>query len=186
MDAARADPVGEDATEPADASSRSNAALAPDEGAAEVSPLLASIAARPSPRPRAEIALARVVAWDGARLLLEVDERTVEASRDRNLHPNVLDTALRTGEVVLVSEREGRFTVMGALRTQPTPGIDVGEEFHIRADRIRVAAEKELSLSAVAATVVLRAAGEVETYADRIVSRAEQLHKIVGRMLRLN
>ena len=47
-------------------------------------------------------------------------------------------------------------------------------------------AGQELSLSAQTAALVLRAAGEVETFAERIISRAEGVHKIIGRMLRLN
>jgi hypothetical protein len=169
-----------------DAAAKSDATSpATGEASEGLSPLLDGIAARSKVRPRATLGLARVVAWDGARLLLDVDGATVEAKRDLHLHPNVLETALRTGEVVLVAERE-ELTVVGALRTQPTPGIDAGESFHIRAKRVRVEATEEISLGAAAATVVLRAVGEVETYADRIVSRAEQLHKLVGRMLRLN
>jgi hypothetical protein len=34
--------------------------------------------------------------------------------------------------------------------------------------------------------MAVRAVGEIETYAERIVSRAEGVHKIIGRMLRLN
>lgn len=37
-----------------------------------------------------------------------------------------------------------------------------------------------------AAGLVVRALGEVETYADKIISRDEGVHKIVGRILRLN
>ena len=76
--------------------------------------------------------------------------------------------------------------VLGALRAQPTPGIDIGETYAIKAKRVSLEAEEEVSLAAQTAALVLRAAGEVETYADRIVSRAESVHKIIGRILRLN
>lgn len=46
--------------------------------------------------------------------------------------------------------------------------------------------EDEVTLTAHGAGVVLRALGEVETYAERIISRADGIHKIIGRMLQLN
>ena len=37
-----------------------------------------------------------------------------------------------------------------------------------------------------AASLVLRAFGQVETLADQITSRAASVHKIIGRVIRLN
>jgi hypothetical protein len=129
----------------------------------------------------------RIEAIDGDELRLAFGHEVVAARRDPTVHPVVLRGAYERGERVLAEHRVGEgWVVVGALRTQPSPGIDVGSEYTIEADRVHIRASSEVSLSARAASVVLRAVGEVETYAERILSRAEGLHKIVGRMLRLN
>jgi hypothetical protein len=112
----------------------------------------------------------------------------VAARRFGALHASVLATAQRTGEPVIAQRNaDGSYEVMGALRTQPTPGVDDMREIVLEADRVELRGRKEVALTTSGiAAIALRAAGEVETYADRIVSRAEELHKIVGRMLRLN
>jgi hypothetical protein len=130
---------------------------------------------------------ARVTAIADDYVEIVLAGETVRAECDPCVHPLVLAGALARSERVLVEHRlEQGWVVVGALRTQPIPGIDAAEQYTIEADRVQIKAGSELSLSARAASVVLRAVGEVETYADRILSRAEGLHKIVGRMLRLN
>jgi hypothetical protein len=133
------------------------------------------------------MATARIEAIDGDRLRISVGGHRVAAERDPAVHPAVLAGALGRGERVLV-ERDagGAWIVVGALRTQPTPGIDVADAYTIEAGRVTIRAEHEVSLSAQAASLAVRALGEVETYAERIISRAEGVHKIVGRVLRLN
>ncbi len=135
-----------------------------------------------------QLATATVVAFDVATdaLTLRVGGVEVPASRDASVHPIVLEGAAARGERVLIERIGDAFTVVGAVRTQPTPGIDRAPSYAINADRIHLAAEEELSLTARTASVVLRALGEVETFSDRIISRAEGVHKIIGRMLRLN
>jgi hypothetical protein len=129
----------------------------------------------------------RIEAIDGEHLRLVFGHEVVPATRDATVHPVVLQGALARGERVLAEHRAGEgWVVVGALRTQPAPGIDVASEYTIEADRVHIRGRSEVSLTARAASVVLRAVGEVETYAERILSRAEGLHKIVGRMLRLN
>ena len=130
---------------------------------------------------------ARIVALEGETLRLAFGNEVVAATCDPSVHPVVLRGACERAERVLVEHRVGEgWVVVGALRTQPVPGIDVASEYTIEADRVHIRAGSELALSARAASLVLRAVGEVETYAERILSRAEGLHKIVGRMLRLN
>ncbi len=132
------------------------------------------------------LSTARIVSCDEAGAALEMGGCRVVAVVDPSVHPTVLAGAQERSERILVERRaDGTITVIGALRTQPTPGVDRAERYDIEADRIALRGE-EISLSSRAAAVVLRAIGEVETYADRIISRAEGVHKIVGRMLRLN
>ncbi|HVK70014.1 MAG TPA: hypothetical protein VM694_36425 [Polyangium sp.] len=139
----------------------------------------------PAPRPALFTAEVHKVHEDG--VMLGIGAKVVPAKLDPSVHPTVMEGACARHERVLVEEQEGgELVVIGALRTQPTPGVDVAESYTIKAKRISLDAGEELSLSAQTAAVVLRAIGEVETYAERILSRAEGVHKIVGRMLRLN
>jgi hypothetical protein len=149
-------------------------------------------------RPRLEVAtageiafsaigVARVHAASPEGFVVDVGGALAPATLDPSVHPVVVEGAFRRGERVLVERgRSGAVVILGALRTQPTPGIDAADAYVIEAKRVSVEAGEEITLSTRTAAVVLRAIGEVETYADRILSRAEGVHKIVGRMLRLN
>jgi len=134
------------------------------------------------------LGLARIVDLRGAVVDVSVGGKVVEASASPTLHVAVMKTAMESGDLVLVERSpDGSLMVVGALRTRPTPGVDEMQEVTIEADRISLRGRKEILLSTSGvAQLALRAAGEIEIYADRIVSRAEELHKIVGRMLRLN
>ena len=139
----------------------------------------------PAPRPALFTAEIHEVHEDG--VILGIGSSVAPAKLDPSVHRTVVEGARTRRERVLVEEAEdGTLLVIGALRTQPTPGVDVAESYSIKAKRISLEAGEELLLSAQTAAVVLRAIGEVETYAERILSRAEGVHKIVGRMLRLN
>jgi hypothetical protein len=134
------------------------------------------------------LGIAQVIDVRGSEVDIQIGGRIVTAHAAPMLHAAVLDTAMTTGEPVLVERGpQGAITVIGALRTRPAPGVDRMKEVTIEADHIHLRGRKEIVLStAGVASIALRAAGEIETYADRIISRAEELHKIVGRMLRLN
>jgi hypothetical protein len=152
----------------------------------------------PSPSPTVEatrpetaalpgLATARVEALEGDQVHLVLAGQRVTATRDPSVHVAVLTGARDRGERVLCERGEGgAWVVVGALKVAPIPGIDVAESYTIEADRVTIRSGGEITLSTVTAALVVRAAGEVETYADRIISRAEGVHKIIGRMLRLN
>lgn len=163
-------------------------APAPAAGAeAEPWERIISAAEPPVAAPLPALALARVdrVRDDGALVVL--GGKVVLARIDPSVHRTVVEGAHARGERVLVEVgADGEAVIVGGLRTQPTPGIDAADEYTIAARRISIEAGEQVAISARAATVVLRALGEVETYAERILSRAEGVHKIVGRMLRLN
>lgn len=136
------------------------------------------------------LALAFVISAseDDDEIEVRVGGRPLVAKAAPTLQRAILVTAMRTGEPVLVERNaDGSLVVVGGLRTQATPGVDDMKEIRLEADRIELKGRREIVLSTEGvASLALRAAGEIETYADRIVSRAEELHKIVGRMLRLN
>lgn len=131
---------------------------------------------------------ARIESVDKEHVHISVAGQSMLALRDECVHPAVLRGAAQRGERVLVEcNAEGLWVVIGALRTQPTPGIDVVEEYTIEAERVKVRAHEEVSIAAEATSVVLRGEeGEIESHAPRIVSRADGLHQITGRALRLN
>jgi hypothetical protein len=133
------------------------------------------------------LATARVEEIEGDRVRISVRGASISALRDETLHPAVLEGAQRRGERVLVERGEdGVWLVIGALRTQPTPGIDAAREFTIEAERVTVRGHAEVRIAAETASVVVRAEGEIESQAPRIVSQADGLHKITGRTLTLN
>lgn len=130
---------------------------------------------------------ARIDHIDGDELGLAFGTEVVKASCDPSVHRDVLAGALERQERVLAEHRPGQgWVVVGALRTQPTPGIDAADQYRIEADQVTIHGRSEVAMTTRTASVVIRALGEVETYAERIISRAEGVHKIIGRILRLN
>jgi hypothetical protein len=110
----------------------------------------------------------------------------MNATLDDCLSTRVLTTALARGERVVAQREEAGWVVLGALRTAPTPGVDEGDEFLIKARRVLIAAEHEFGITSGAASFVVRAQGFIETLAQDITTRASSIHKIVGRVIRLN
>jgi hypothetical protein len=138
------------------------------------------------PALRPTLLTAQVHEVTADRIVLAFGRTTADAKLDPAVHPAVIEGACARKERVLVEESDEGLVVIGALRTQPTPGIDEAQSYVIKAKRISLDGSEEVSLTTQTAAVVLRAVGEVETFAERIISRAEGVHKIVGRMLRLN
>lgn len=142
-----------------------------------------------APRPLGLLSAVTVSAWNEERQVATLrldDEHTVEARLGPSLSPLVVQTAVARGELVIAREGAEGWQLLGALRTAPTPGVDRGEEYVIEAQRIRVTADYELALTSGTAQLVLRALGMVETIARTITSRAEGVHKLIGRVLHLN
>jgi hypothetical protein len=117
---------------------------------------------------------------------LRIGEDLVPAYLDPSVSTVVMRTALANHERVITQREAGSWVVVGALRTTPTPGVDIGDEFLIKARRVLVVAEHEFGVVSGAASIVVRAQGVVETVAQDITTRASSLHKIIGRMIRLN
>jgi hypothetical protein len=113
------------------------------------------------------------------------DERLV-AQLDDALDPRVLCTAIARRERVIAQRERGQWVVLGALRTAPTPGVDRGDDFKIEARRVRVEADYEFAVVSGTASLVIRAVGAVESVAREITTRATELNKIFGRIIRLN
>ncbi|HZX00754.1 MAG TPA: hypothetical protein VFF45_00775 [Bacilli bacterium] len=140
------------------------------------------------PDPAPSLAAALVEALDEPRrtATLRLGRQAIEAALDPAVDVSVVRTAIARGERVIVQRDAEGWVLVGALRTAATPGVDEGEDFQIKARRIAVHAEHELSFSSGAASLVLRALGQVETLAASITTRASGVHRIIGRMIRLN
>lgn len=120
------------------------------------------------------------------RVKVRIGTRVEEAQVDEAVQDAVLRTAWIRRERVLLERDGDTLVVLGALRTAATPGVDEGDEFHIRARRVAITGAHELSFVSGTASIALRALGTVETLAQDITSRASSIHKIVGRLIRLN
>lgn len=134
--------------------------------------------------PALVAATALVLEGTSARIRVGADE--VDARLDPSVHPSVVATAVARGERIVVQREGGVWTVLGALRASPTPGIEEADEYVIQAARVRVRAKDEFTVASGAASFAVRAYGMIEALADQITSRASAVHKIVGRMLHLN
>ena len=56
----------------------------------------------------------------------------------------------------------------------------------VKARRVEVVSSHEISLVSGTAGIAIRALGQVETLARDITARASGIHKLIGRMIRLN
>lgn len=145
----------------------------------------------PTPAPEqaaSGLTAARITSFDEAAgaACLSIGARSVTATIDPSVDPAVLRTAIARGERVIAQPEDGAWIVLGTLRTAATPGVDDIDDLTLRAKRIAIEAEHEVRLRSGAASLVLRARGYIESVASDITSRASSLHKIVGRMIRLN
>jgi hypothetical protein len=129
---------------------------------------------------------------DSERVVVEWRGRSWNVHRDPTLASSVLASAIARRERVVVDVDADRASVVGALRTRPTAGLEPVDRFEVDAQAIELRATKvlvegeEVELSSRTAKSILRAASEIESFAERIVSRASGVQKIIGRMLRLN
>lgn len=152
--------------------------------------------ALPPPEPQATLPVMcalHLIAVDGeartATVAIELPgaTREVSADIDASVSLAVLHTALQRGERIICQQMEGgALTVIGALRTTATPGVDRGETFRLEADRVIVAAEHEIRLRAGDTSLMMRALGQIEVLGRDVTSRARGIHKLVGRVLKLN
>lgn len=132
------------------------------------------------------LTLARITILDGRSATIDLGGRSAEADLDPSVETIVAQTAWARGERLVVTRVGQRYTIVGALRTTVTPGVDDADEITIRAKRIAVLAAHEIAMVAGATSFAMRAIGHVETIAENLTTRANGVHKLVGRILRLN
>ncbi len=147
-------------------------------------------AARRPERPPARAAeqhpsltLGVVVAVEAGRALVRSGTLERRCAVDPSVDPALLAEAARTGARVVGALAEPP-VVVGALSTHRTLAIDAAGGVDVALERFRVTAP-DLQLRSTGAFV--RVAGEqVELYGTRVVGRARELVKLLGRMVKLN
>lgn len=143
----------------------------------------------PTPAPASGLIAALAESFDEERRVVTLRigrSDVVLASLDAALDPIVVRTAIARKERLIAQWEEGSPVVLGALRTTPTPGVDAGDHFVIEARRVEVQADHEFAVVTGKASFVMRAHGYIESFARDITTRASGVHKLIGRMLRLN
>lgn len=156
--------------------------------AVEGEPLSARQPVQPSAQRSTGLVAVTAESFDEARrtLVLHLGEGPVEASLDPSVEAAVVSTALRRRERLLAQEELTGWVVVGALRTSATPGVDEGDEFFIKARRVAIVVAHEFNVVTGTASFAMRAIGHIETMAHDITTKAASVHKLVGRMIRLN
>lgn len=149
---------------------------------------LQATAARAEPLEASGLVAASLEAFDAetGAVTLRVLGVSVDAALDPSVSPVVVKTALERGERVIAQREEAGWVVLGTLRTTPTPGVDVGDEYVIEARRVSIQAEHSFKIVSGASSLVIRALGAVEILSDTITARAAHAAKIIGRVIRLN
>jgi hypothetical protein len=148
-------------------------ALVPESPADEAAPALAP-----------GLTLGRVLgrAGDGWRVAASGGEHVVAA--DPSIDPALLDDAARSGARVVLEG--GRAPVIaGVLLTARPVTVDRAGSVELEVKRLVVTAAESALLRSPGA--FLKVGGdELELYANRLVSRARELYRVLGRMVKIN
>jgi hypothetical protein len=114
------------------------------------------------------------VVWRGQR---EATPATLDEGVDRE----VVEQAMENGDLVLVEvDPAGQPFVIGVIQRK------VPEALTIKAQKLTLEADQEVTLRAGRAALRLREDGDVELVGSRISTMSRGLFRIVGRVLRLN
>jgi hypothetical protein len=132
------------------------------------------------------IALARVLgrAPGGWRVQAGGSERL--ATLDPAVDPALVDEALATGaRVVLDTSALPAAVIVGTLTTARPVSLDRHGDLTVRARRVLLDATERALVRIPGAFVELKK-GEVEVYANRVLTRARELAKTLAAMISLN
>lgn len=118
------------------------------------------------------------------RWRVRAGRETFIAVCDPSVDPALLDEAVRTGARVVVDLADEP-VIAGALSTSRAVTYDREGAVLIEARRFVVTAAEEALLRTRAAFVQVKG-GDVESFGERVVSRARELLKVLGRNVRIN
>lgn len=129
------------------------------------------------------LGLATLVAPDGARWRVRVGAREHVVDVDPCVDPALLREACAGGARVVVSTDE--HVIVGLLQT--ARGMTIGRDGAVAAKVTRFDVEAAESATLRTGAAFVRVLGdEVETYGVRVIARARELAKILGRMVKIN
>ncbi len=131
----------------------------------------------------ASVRLARLVRRDssGWRVWLDGVEQTLPC--DPSVDPALLDDAIRSGARAVV-EGTNPAIIVGLLTTSRSVSIDRENKVDVSVKHFKIQAD-EVLLKSTASFLQLRQ-HEVELYGGRILARARELTRLLGRMIKLN
>jgi hypothetical protein len=111
-------------------------------------------------------------------------ERLIEA--DHSVDPELLREAIRTGARVVVEAPDaGAPVIVGTLATARALTIDRSGAVEGTLRRLAITAREEALLSAPGAFLRLKRE-DVELYGRRVISRARELCRVLGHMVKIN
>ncbi len=121
---------------------------------------------------------------DDDRWRVRVGAQTLMAQRDPAVDPALLDAAHREGARVVL-DLAGDAVIAGTLTTARPVTVARDGSVQLDVTRFVVTAAEEAMLRTRAAFVQVKGA-DVETFGERVVSRARELLKVLGRNVRIN
>jgi hypothetical protein len=135
---------------------------------------------------RAGIALGVVMgeAAGGWRVRHGRTEQPLQA--DPCVDPALLREAAATGaRVVLDASADGPPVIVGVIATRRALTVDPDGAVEARVRRFSLTASEEATLAGPGAFVRLKL-DDVELYGRRVISRARELYRVLGRMVKIN
>jgi hypothetical protein len=139
--------------------------------------------AQPVPPVAPGLRSARVVSMPGTTI--EITWRgqrdPVPAVLDEGVDRALIARAMAAGDAALVEvDASGQAVIVGVIQRR------LPETVELKADKIVLDAEQEVTIRAGRAALRLREDGDVELVGSRISTLSRGLYRIVGRVLRLN
>ncbi len=115
---------------------------------------------------------------------VRVGAATLTASCDAAVDPAVVDDAMRAGSRVVL-DLAATPVIAGVLITARPVTVDRHGDLRVEVRRFVVTAAEEALVRTRDAFVQVKG-GDVETFGERVVSRARELLKVLGRNVRIN
>jgi hypothetical protein len=143
-------------------------------------------AAHADQRPSGALRLARLVRDDAGGWRVSLGSGEDDVTVDPSVDERLLEDGARRG-VLAVLERSpaGEWVVAGLLVTQQSLTVNERGDVEAHVRRFRLTADEEVLLRGAGAFLQLKL-GEAELYANRILCRARELVRVLGRMIKLN
>ncbi|AKF86414.1 hypothetical protein MFUL124B02_26410 [Myxococcus fulvus 124B02] len=143
---------------------------------------------RLAPAPAAALppmSLGRLVAREGAGWRVRIGAAEHLLQVDPAVDPALLEEALASGARVIVDGSDEAPLIAGLLTTQRALHLDRQGAVNARVRSFSVTAEEKALLRVPGAFLQVTAT-EVELYADRVITRAREVAKVLATLIKLN